>query len=342
VHHLHVDGHLAAVVADDQDADAAAARLESLLETRPQAALVNDGEVLLDIASLSHGDDGALLHVEDAVLLEDGAEHGLDNDAGSGVGDERRLLVELLGEEVDTEVAVLAGGGRGRDADDLARAALEDEDVAKADVVARDGHGVGGVAVFRRHTRAAAGLTDLGRLNTVMAVLVVVAHLGFLGRDVAGSVNGLFGDLNVRPVEGGARARGVYGRLASAVGLLVNGEVAGAVDGGFVDTDALLEGRTVGRGVDGGTSYLNLVAVVGLEAGAVFTFGNVNDGVVGAVGVVDFNARLGVRGKGSALLFTVVLLTDAGTAVGFLFTSDADLFFAEASLGTRKFGLGLE
>jgi hypothetical protein len=208
--------------------------------------------------------------------------------------------------------------------------------------VARDGHGVGGVAVLRRrHTRAAAGLTDLGYLNTVMAVLVVVAHLGFLGRDVAGSVDGLFGDLNVRLVEGGARARGVYGRLASAVGLLVNGKVAGAVDGGLVDTDALLEG-TVGRGVDGGTSYLNLVAVVGLEAGAVFTFGNVNDGVVGAVGVVDFNARLGVRGKGSALLFTVVLLTDAGTAVGFLFTSDADLFFAEASLGTRKFGLGLE
>jgi hypothetical protein len=43
-----------------------------------------------------------------------------------------------------------------------------------------------------------------------------------------------------------------------------------------------------------------------------------------------------------ALLFTVVLLTDAGTAVSFLFTSDADLFFAEASLGTRKFGLCLE
>src|SRR5690349_10766055 len=78
---LHVDGHLAAVVGDDQDTDAAATRLESLLQTAPEAALVDDGQVLLDIASLGHGNDAALLHVEDAVLLEHGAEHGLDDDA---------------------------------------------------------------------------------------------------------------------------------------------------------------------------------------------------------------------------------------------------------------------
>ena len=140
---LHVDGHLATVVRDDEDTDGAAARLESLLETVPEGALVDDGEVLLDIAGLGHGDDGAILHVEDAVLLEDGAEHGLDDDAGGGVGDEAGLLMELLGEEVDTEVTVLAGGSRGADADHLARAALEDEDVAEADVVAGDGDGLG-------------------------------------------------------------------------------------------------------------------------------------------------------------------------------------------------------
>jgi len=170
---LHVNSHLAAVVADDQDTDGAAARLESLLETAPQAALVNDRQVLLDVTSLSHGDDGAILHVEDAVLLEDRAEHGLDNDAGSGVGDEGRLLVELLGEEVDTEVAVLASGSRGGDADHLAGAALEDEDVAKADVVAGDGHSVGSRRILRG-TRAstATGLTDLGDLNALMAFRV--------------------------------------------------------------------------------------------------------------------------------------------------------------------------
>jgi len=174
VHNLHVDSHLATVVADDEDTNAAAARLERLLETVPEAALVNDRQVLLDIASLSHGDDGALLHVEHAVLLEDGAEHGLDNDAGGGVGDKRRLLVELLGEKVNTKIAVLAGSGRGRDTNDLAGAALEDEDVTQADMVARDGHSVRRIGVLRRgHTGATAGLAGLGSLNAVMAFMMV-------------------------------------------------------------------------------------------------------------------------------------------------------------------------
>jgi hypothetical protein len=43
------------------------------------------------------------------------------------------------------------------------------------------------------------------------------------------------------------------------------------------------------------------------------------------------------------VLFTVRLLTDAGTAVSLLFTSDADLFFAEALVSARrKLCLGLE
>ena len=167
---LHVDSHLAAVVGDDQDTDAAAARLERLLEAAPEAALVDDGQVLLDIASLGHGDDAALLHVEDAVLLEHGAEHGLDDDAGGRVRDERRLLMELLGEEVDTEVAVLASGSRGRDADDLAGAALEDEDVAEADVVAGDRHRVGGGRTLGGTGPAA--LADLADLDAVMAFRV--------------------------------------------------------------------------------------------------------------------------------------------------------------------------
>lgn len=165
---LHVDGHLATVVGDDEDTDGAAARLESLLETVPEGALVDDGEVLLDIASLGHGDDGAILHVEDAVLLEDGAEHGLDNDAGGGVGDEAGLLMELLGEEVDTEVTVLAGGSRGADADHLARAALEDEDVAEADVVAGDGDGLG--------SRAGAG--GAGGTGLSISISVAVSFVG--------------------------------------------------------------------------------------------------------------------------------------------------------------------
>lgn len=144
---LHVDSELLAVVVEDKDAEAATARLEGAREAAVEVGLVNDLETLLDVTGLGHGDNVAVLEVEDAVLLEDRAEHGLDDDAGGRVGDEGGLLVQLLAEEVDTEVAVLAGGGRGRDADDLARAALEDQEVAQADVVAGDGDGVGDIAI---------------------------------------------------------------------------------------------------------------------------------------------------------------------------------------------------
>lgn len=142
---LHVDSELGATIVEDQDTDGATTRLERLGETTVEVGLVNDGEALLDIAGLGHGDDVAVLDVEDTVLLEDRAEHGLDNDAGGRVADGGGLLVQLLGEEVDTEVAVLSGGGAGRDADDLARAALQHQEVAHADVVAGDGDGVGQV-----------------------------------------------------------------------------------------------------------------------------------------------------------------------------------------------------
>ena len=51
--------------------------------------------------------------------------------------------MELLGEEVNTKVAVLASLGRGGDADYLARATLKNQEVTNADVVAGNGNGVG-------------------------------------------------------------------------------------------------------------------------------------------------------------------------------------------------------
>lgn len=82
----------------------------------------------------------SILEVKDTVLLQDGSPHGLDNNAWSGVVNGRGLLVELLGEEVDSEVAVLAGSRGGGDPDDLGDAALKDQDVADSDVVAWDGN----------------------------------------------------------------------------------------------------------------------------------------------------------------------------------------------------------
>ena len=99
---------------------------------------------MLDISSLSHGDNTAIIaDIEDTVLLEDGTEHVLNDDRGRRVGDKARLFMQLLGEEIDPEVTVLAGLSRGGDADDLARTTLEDQQIANADVVARDGDGVG-------------------------------------------------------------------------------------------------------------------------------------------------------------------------------------------------------
>jgi hypothetical protein len=140
---LEVDTEFTTLISDDEEADATAAIVECLRETLEQLALVDDGEALLDITSLSHGDDTAVItDVEDAVLLEDGAEHVLYDDRWGWVRYEAGLLMKLLGEQINTEVAVLAGLGRSGNPDHLARAPLQDQEVADADVVAGNGDGV--------------------------------------------------------------------------------------------------------------------------------------------------------------------------------------------------------
>jgi hypothetical protein len=173
---LHLNSELTAAIVEDEDTDAAAARLESLLETRPKVGLVNDRQTLLDIAGLGHGSDEAIRHVKDTVLLEDRAEHGLDNDAGSGVGNEGGLLVQLLGEEVNTKVAVLASGRGSRDADDLAWSALEHQEVTQTDVVAGDGHSVR--LRLGSGSWAARRISIVADINVNMLLVVVVTHLG--------------------------------------------------------------------------------------------------------------------------------------------------------------------
>lgn len=303
VDHLHVNGHLATMVVHDEGTDAAAARLKGVGQAGPEVRLVNDGEALLDITGLGHGNKASILEVEHAVLLEDRAAHGLHNNAGGRVGDERGLLVELLGEEVNTEVAVLASGSGGGDADDLARSALEDEDVSVSDVVAGNGNSVGNVVIITTAGAAStAALTDLGHLDgltalrvqdavshlvnsvaerVVVAVLVVVTHV-LLG--LAGRLDGLLYDLGVLVVRR-THAWRVNGFTGDLVGVLVDGAVAGRVDGA-VDVDFLSVGR--------------------LDTRTVFTFDHVNWGVVVSVVVsVNLNTSLcvGVR----SAVFTVVV-----------------------------------
>lgn len=58
---LHVDGELTALIRDDHDANGATARLESLGETSPKVGLIDDGQALLDITSLGHGNNYKML-----------------------------------------------------------------------------------------------------------------------------------------------------------------------------------------------------------------------------------------------------------------------------------------
>jgi hypothetical protein len=71
--------------------------------------------------------------------------------------------------------------------------------------------------------------------------------------------------------------------------LLEHGAGSRNVDGGVVEVDALLVAGPEAGAVNG-AAYLDFVTVVGLEAGAVCTFSNVDGGVVRAVGLVDLNA----------------------------------------------------
>jgi hypothetical protein len=90
---LDIDNELVALVIDDKDTDATRALVEGRGQTRGEPRLVDDGKAGLDITRLGHGGDRAVLDVEHTVLLEDGAKHGLDDDARGRVGDEGRLLV---------------------------------------------------------------------------------------------------------------------------------------------------------------------------------------------------------------------------------------------------------
>lgn len=208
---LVVDHQFAAAIVDDEGTDAATALGEGGADSAEEAALGHDGKALLDVAGLGHGDDsGVVVEVQDAVGLVYGAEHGLDDDRGGRVRDEAGLLLQLAVEEVNTQVAVLAGLGRHRDPDHLARAALKDQDVANADEMAGDRDGVGGgtatglddadvlpdaitdargptlvgdhhivvVAVVVEGVQDAVGSTlDSATEGVVVAFVVVVAHL---------------------------------------------------------------------------------------------------------------------------------------------------------------------
>ena len=140
---LVVNNQLPPTIVDHQCSNTASPISKAALNLIEQAIIIDNSQSLFHIPGLSHTDNSAIVtDIQDAVLLEHRSQHALHIHARLGVCVEGALLLQLLGEEVHAEVAVLPGLSAHADADDLAGPALQDDEVADADEVARDGNGV--------------------------------------------------------------------------------------------------------------------------------------------------------------------------------------------------------
>jgi len=142
MHNLVVDCKLLAVVRDDKHTNGTGTTAESLLQAAPQVTLVNNLQALLDLAGFGHSNKLVVIaNVDETVLLEDRAKQRMEDNRGGGMRDNTRLLVELFGEKVNTEVTVLTSLGRSGDTDDLAGTVLKDHKITDADVMAGNSEG---------------------------------------------------------------------------------------------------------------------------------------------------------------------------------------------------------
>lgn len=138
------------MVRDNQNANRSGAMAKGLLQLRPEIALINNLEALLDLPGLGHGNELAIVtNVNQTVLLEDRAKKGVKDHRRGRVRDNTRLLVKLLSEKVNTKISVLAGLSTGGDTNDLARTVLQDHKVTNADVVTGDSKGTLRLGVSR-------------------------------------------------------------------------------------------------------------------------------------------------------------------------------------------------
>jgi hypothetical protein len=83
--------------------------------------------------------------------------------------------MQLLSEEINTQVSMLPSGRRSCDADDLARTTLKDQEISDADVVAGNGNGVGSGGVFGDTADGRLAITCDGNVNFFpLAVMVMM------------------------------------------------------------------------------------------------------------------------------------------------------------------------
>ncbi len=177
---LIINCQFTASIVDYQDTNTTSTVGEGVVKPGPQTTLVNDWKTLLDIAGLGHCNNATVVtNVEDTILLENRTEHALDDDRRRRVRHEARLLMELLGEEIDSKVAMLTSLSRSGDTNDLARTALNDQQIANADMVAGNGNGVGPSATLNEadaltHALTHARWTTVFFINDNLLTLVTV------------------------------------------------------------------------------------------------------------------------------------------------------------------------
>ena len=229
---------------------------------------------MLHIASLGHGNNAAVIaNVEDAILLENRAEHVLDDDRGGRIGDKARFFVELLGEEVNSEVAVLSSLSRGSDTDDLTRTTLEDQQIANADMMAGNGNGVShSTATLNIANSLMDSITDTGRTSLSIFFLddYLLALVLWMER--------------VKHPVGGMLKAATDGVVAPFVVVVTHTWTMRWIYGCF-RFDSFLSGS--------GMTTLEFNVVVGLKASSVVTFGNV-DLFFAAVAVRNFDVDLSI------------------------------------------------
>ena len=299
---LHVDSQLASAIINNHDPNRASSISKRVIEVTPESALIDNRQALLHVSSLGHSNDVPVLaDIQDAVLLEHRPEHILDDDAGAGVRDEAALLVELLGEQIDAEVSVLAGLRAGGDADDLARAALEHEQVADADVVAGDSDSVrSSSALDIPHRLAAAG----GRSRAHEIALVALDDDLVAVMVVAAAVDG------VQDAVGGALEAAAEGVVLALVVVVAHLVVGFAVVGRVLvlcDFDV---------GVLAGRAALVFDVVRGGQALSVVALGDVDLGLAAGAFAFDGDVYLGAGGGGVVAVLAVDFDVDVGVAVG--------------------------
>ena len=302
MNHLVVNHQLPSSIVDHHGSDTASAIGEGTLDLAVQPTLINDSQALLDISRLGHAHDPAVIvQIEDAVLLEDGAEHALNDHTGLGIADEGALLLQLTREEVDTQVAVLAGLGRSRDADDLARTALKDQEISDADEMAGNGDMVAVMSTSARLDEAnvlARTLTDAARAplpivffnDHLLTVVMMVMMMEGMEDTVGGTLD--------------AAPEGVVLALVVVVAHVV---AAGLVDGDFFPFDFDVLGRPA-------TFVLDVVGRVG--APAVVALGYVQLGFsspVSSLASIDFDVDIFVS-SGAA---TINVDVDSGVFITF-------------------------